>query len=84
MNTPLVCVCMDVADVCVGDSPRNTKTARRRRVCGFTHTPETFLSLLLRSSSSSVSKSLVILHATQSLLYYGQLDNDQPGVTVDG
>ena len=84
MNTSLVCVCMDVADACVDLTPRNTKTARLRRVSAFTHGPSRFLSLLLPCSSSTVSKSLVILHATESLLYYEQLDNDQPGVAVDG
>ena len=79
-----VCVCMDVVAGC-GRRPRpDTKTAGRRRVSAYTHGSHTFLTLLYSLSSSSVSKRLVILHATQSLLYYEQLDNDQPGVAVDG
>ena len=82
-HMPRVCVCMDVVSGCVSRSGAHTKTAGLRRVSRFTHDLNTFLSLLLRCSSSSVSKRLVILHATQSRLYYERLDNDRARVAGD-
>ena len=84
MNTSLVCVIMDVVGGCGSGSPRNTKTARRRRVSAFTHAHDDFLTLLLSCGSSSVSKRLVILRATRAWLYYEQLDNDSAEVAADG
>jgi len=84
MNTSLVCVCTSGRGRCGCRTPRNSKTARRRRVRGFTHAPHTFISLLLAVSSSSVSKRLVILHAIRAWLYDEQLDNDLAEVAADG
>ena len=83
-NMSRVCVCMDGSRVCPSDHVRITKTAGRRRVCAFTHAVKTFLSLLRTCSSSSVSKSLVILHTARPWLYYEQSDNDPREVAVDG
>jgi hypothetical protein len=84
MNTSLVCVCTDVSSGWGSRSPRNSKTARRRRVSAYTHGRQTFLTLLHSLSSSSVVYRLVTLHTTQSWLNCEPSHNVSAEVAADG